>query len=159
MKSNKDSSTLLYPFTCKIIHGAATALCTKSFFVIITIIERSGSNENRDIYGDLPILKTERLILRKISLDDVRDIHTYASNPEVSKFVSWDTHRSIGATEDYVSFIMELYRKGMIAPWGIEYREDSRLIGTIDFVSWKPEHKTAEIGYALSKDRNPFAIQ
>jgi hypothetical protein len=31
-----------------------------------------------DIYGDLPQLETERLILRKISLEDINDMHNYA---------------------------------------------------------------------------------
>ena len=105
-----------------------------------------------DVYSNLPVIETERLILRKISMNDVKDIHTYASNPEVSKYVFWDYHRSLSATEDYVSFINELYENGKIAPWGIEYKKDGKLIGTVDFVSWQPQHKTAEIGYALSRE-------
>lgn len=27
------------------------------------------------IYGDLPILKTDRLILRKVTLEDIEDMH------------------------------------------------------------------------------------
>ncbi|MCM3664986.1 GNAT family N-acetyltransferase [Mesobacillus subterraneus] len=105
-----------------------------------------------DIYSDLPALETERLILRKIKREDVEDIHTYASDPDVSKFVFWDSHQSLSATEDYVDFILGLYENGKIAPWGIQHKEDGKLIGTIDFVSWQTQHKTAEMGYALSKD-------
>lgn len=105
-----------------------------------------------DIYGNLPELETERLVLRKIRYDDIDDIHAYASNPEVSKYVFWSAHETIAATEDYVKTILALYEEGKIAPWGIQYKENRKLIGTVDFVSWQPQHKTAEIGYALSMD-------
>lgn len=105
-----------------------------------------------DIYRNLPQLETERLILRKISLEDIDDIHIYASNPEVSKYVFWEAHETRAATEEYVKRILSLYKEGKIAPWGIHHKEDNKLIGTVDFVSWQPQHKTAEIGYALSMD-------
>ncbi|WLR57024.1 GNAT family protein [Mesobacillus subterraneus] len=106
----------------------------------------------KDIYGSLPQLETERLILRKISLEDIDDIHTYASNPEVAKYVFWGEHETRAATEEYVKMILGLYEEGKIAPWGIHHKEDNKLIGTVDYVSWQPQHKTAEIGYALSMD-------
>ena len=108
--------------------------------------------EIKDVYGNLPELETERLILRKIRYEDIDDIHTYASNPEVSKYVFWEAHETRGATEDYIKMILSLYEEGKIAPWGIHYKGDNKLIGTVDFVSWQTQHKTAEIGYALSKD-------
>lgn len=105
-----------------------------------------------DIYGNLPELEMERLILRKIRYDHIDDIHTYASNPEVSKYVFWSAHKTRAATEDYVKTILVLYEEGKIAPWGIQYKKNRKLIGTVDFVSWQLQHKTAEIGYALSMD-------
>ncbi|WP_226641858.1 GNAT family N-acetyltransferase [Mesobacillus subterraneus] len=108
--------------------------------------------EINDVFGNLPVLETERLVLRKIRYEDIGDIHTYASNPEVSKYVFWGAHETREATEDYVKMILTLYAEGKIAPWGIHYKEDNKLIGTVDFVSWQTQHKTAELGYALSKD-------
>jgi [ribosomal protein S5]-alanine N-acetyltransferase len=106
----------------------------------------------KEIYGNLPQLETERLVLRKIKYEDIDDIHTYASNPEVSKYVFWGAHETRAATEEYVKMVLALYEEGKIAPWGIHFKEDNKLIGTVDFVSWQPQHKTAEIGYALSVD-------
>ena len=40
----------------------------------------------------------------------------------------------------------------MILPVGIELKESGRLVGTVDFVWWKPEQQTAEIGYVLARD-------
>ncbi|WP_054957494.1 GNAT family N-acetyltransferase [Paenibacillus dakarensis] len=105
-----------------------------------------------EIYGDLPVLETERLILRKITMDDAEDMFLYASDDEVSRFVPWETHRTIENTLGYISFVVERYENKTIAPWGIEYKENGRMIGTVDFVFWKPEHQVAELGYVLGKD-------
>ncbi|MFC4403859.1 GNAT family N-acetyltransferase [Gracilibacillus xinjiangensis] len=104
-----------------------------------------------DIYGDLPRLETDRLILRKMTLEDAEDIYLYGSDEEVSKYVTWNTHQSLSDTKGFVEFIINQYENSQIAPWGMEYKENGKFIGTIDFVSWEPQHKTAEIGYVLSK--------
>ncbi|MBR7552692.1 GNAT family N-acetyltransferase [Allobacillus sp. GCM10007491] len=104
------------------------------------------------IFQDLPTLETERLILRKITYHDVEAIFAYGSKEEVSQTVTWDAHRTIEDSKAFVDFVLNQYRKGQIAPWGIEHKESGAFIGTIDFVSWQPQHRTAEIGYVLSPD-------
>ena len=105
-----------------------------------------------DIYGDLPVLETERLVLRRVTLEDLEDIYFYGSNDDVSKYVTWDTHRTISDTKEYIEFVLRQYENKRLAPWGIEYKEKGKLIGTIDFVWWKPNHNIAEIGYVISQD-------
>jgi [ribosomal protein S5]-alanine N-acetyltransferase len=102
------------------------------------------------IYGNLPTLETERLLLRKITLDDVEGMFSYASNDEVTKYVTWDTHRSLADTKQYIEFVLSRYENKQIAPWGIESKETKEFIGTIDFVWWQPAHQKAEIGYVIS---------
>lgn len=108
--------------------------------------------EIEKVFGDLPTLETERLILRKVTLEDVEDMHAYGSNEAVSKYVSWDTHETISDTKDFVELVLNKYENKQVSPWGIEYKENGKFIGTIDFVYWQPKHKTAEIGYVISED-------
>jgi [ribosomal protein S5]-alanine N-acetyltransferase len=108
--------------------------------------------EIADIYSNLPVLETERLLLRKIMSDDLEDMYSYCSNDEVAKYVTWNTHRSLADTKGFVDFVLNQYENGRIAPWGMEYKETGRLVGTIDFVSWQLHHKTAEIGYVISPE-------
>ncbi|MEK3975083.1 GNAT family protein [Psychrobacillus sp. FSL K6-2684] len=104
------------------------------------------------IYGDLPILETERLILRKVTLEDIQDMYLYGSDEEVSKYVTWNTHETISDTKGFVEFVLNKYENKQVSPWGIECKENGKFIGTIDFVWWQPNNKTAEIGYVISKD-------
>ncbi|CAM3108517.1 GNAT family protein [Paenibacillus sediminis] len=108
--------------------------------------------EIADIYTDLPVLETERLILRKLRLEDLEDMYSYASDEELTKYVTWDTHQSMSDTEQFMNYVLQQYANKSVAPWAIEYKQNGKMIGTIDFVWWKPDHKIAEIGYVLSKD-------
>lgn len=50
------------------------------------------------VFGNLPTLETERLILRKVRSEDIEDLRDYGSNEEVSKYVTWQTHQTLADT-------------------------------------------------------------
>ena len=106
----------------------------------------------QDIYNDLPTLETERLVLRKVKATDLQAMHAYGSDSRVSKFVTWERHESEADTEAFLNFVLNRYEEGQLAPWAIEYKSNGQMIGTIDFVSWKPASRVAEIGYVLHRD-------
>jgi [ribosomal protein S5]-alanine N-acetyltransferase len=108
--------------------------------------------EIEKIYGNLPTLETKRLKLRKITLEDVDDMYYYGSNEDVSKFVTWETHKTLSDTKQFIEFVLNNYENKKVSPWGIEYKENGKFIGTIDFISWNTHHKIAEIGYVISQD-------
>ncbi|MEJ9218498.1 GNAT family protein [Paenibacillus glucanolyticus] len=108
--------------------------------------------EIEQIYGNLPVLETERLRLRRVSMQDANEMYVYASDDEVTKHVTWETHRSVNDSKRFIQFILAQYAKHDIAPWGIELKESGRMVGTVDFVWWKPGHQSAEIGYVLARD-------
>ena len=100
------------------------------------------------IFLDLPTLKTERLTLRRIKKSDLLDIYEYASSPLVSEYLLWSPHPNISHTKDYLSNLINKYKKGKIYDFGIEY--EGKLIGTVGFSALDTTNNTAEIGYVLS---------
>ncbi|QGH36952.1 GNAT family N-acetyltransferase [Gracilibacillus salitolerans] len=108
--------------------------------------------EVEDICSEFPLLETERLLLRQVSLGDVHDIYAYGSNEEVSKYVTWETHKSLDETLAFVEYILNRYECNYLAPWAIELKEKQKMIGTIDFVSWDTHQHIAEIGFVISQD-------
>jgi [ribosomal protein S5]-alanine N-acetyltransferase len=104
------------------------------------------------IYSDIPILETKRLKLRKITLDDVEDMYSYCSNEEVPKYASWNAHNSLKETKETIELVINQWENKKLVHWGIEYKENRKLIGTIEFVSLDTQHKVAEIGYAVSQE-------
>lgn len=108
--------------------------------------------KGEDIFRDLPTLETERLTLRKFTFDDAQDMFEYSSEPDLTRFVPWETHKSINDTNKFLNYILTQYSQGKLSPWAIEYKEIKKVIGTIDFVAWSTAHHRAEIGFILSKD-------
>lgn len=103
------------------------------------------------IFSRLPTLTTPRLTLRRITNADAQDIFAYSRDPEVSRHVLWDAHRSIHDARTYIRYITRQYRSGEPSSWGIELRETGRLIGTIGYMWWNREYNSAEVGYSLSR--------
>jgi ribosomal-protein-alanine N-acetyltransferase len=65
-------------------------------------LTRRGSIKIDAILQDLPTLETERLILRRTTSDDAEAVFDYASDPEVTRYVIWETHNSV---EDSRAFL------------------------------------------------------
>ncbi|HVF11058.1 MAG TPA: GNAT family N-acetyltransferase [Abditibacteriaceae bacterium] len=108
--------------------------------------------ETSDEYGDLPVLETARLRLRPIRRDDAGAMFEYASDPLVTQYLQWRTHESLEDTHDYITALLDRQEHPDLAPWGIEHRQDGRLIGSCDFHNWNLEHARAELGYVLARE-------
>ena len=105
------------------------------------------------VFANLPELETERLLLRKMRLDDAEAMFAYASDPEVTRYVLWDTHRSIEDSESFLSFATEGYERGDFGGWGVVLKDDGAFIGTCGLdAGYAPEHARAELGYVLSRE-------
>jgi len=117
----------------------------------------SGSSPERTIlaveavFGDLPSLDTPRLLLRRLTLDDAQDVFGYASDPEVARYTTWQSHGTIDDTMIFLNGAMTLYANGQVSPWGVEHKQDRRVIGTCGYVYWLPRHARAEIAYAIGR--------
>jgi RimJ/RimL family protein N-acetyltransferase len=104
-----------------------------------------------NLLANLPILETERLLLRKITRDDAPDVFEYASDPEVPTYMSWEPHQSIQETYDYLERAMRRYQEHNPGPWAIIHRCDAKMIGTCSFSFWDREHNSSELGYVLNR--------
>lgn len=105
-----------------------------------------------DIFKKSIELETDRLIIRRLTFNDVADMFEYASNPMVTKYLPWEAHKSIEDTMNFLNMVLDSYKKGQVSGWGIVLKENSKLIGTCGYVWWQTENEKAEIGYALSPD-------
>src|SRR6266568_2705768 len=100
------------------------------------------------IFTDLPVIETERLLLRKMSPDDAEEMFAYASDPEVARYTIWDRHTSIEDSRGFLAAVQESYRCNQAAAWVVVHRADGKLIGTCGFGAWLPDHGRAVIGCA-----------
>lgn len=104
-----------------------------------------------DVFHNMPTLETDRLILRKMTMEDQHDLFEYASDPELTKYTLWDYHRTLENSIYYLQLILEQYENEQVSNWAIVLKSNKKMIGTCGFVYWAPEHHRAEVGYALSR--------
>ena len=93
-------------------------------------------------------LETERLILRKFTLDDAKDMfNNYGSDSDTSKYLVWDTHKNIEDSISYIKDVLEKYKKDNFYCWGVVLKSDNVLIGAISVIDLDVKNHTAEVGY------------
>lgn len=101
----------------------------------------------------LPVIETKRLILRPITLVDAPAIFEYASNPNVSRYVLWNPHRTIADSEAFVKkYAFANYQKEIPEPWGVTVKENgNKVVGTVG-CRWASQNwKSMDLGYLLAE--------
>jgi len=106
---------------------------------------------NSNSIKEIPKLESERLILRELSENDIDDIFEYASDPEVSIFLPWNTHISIDESKDFLKMSHKSFQTTDNIDWGIELKSESKLIGAISIRKWNDDNRCGDIGYVLSR--------
>jgi ribosomal-protein-alanine N-acetyltransferase len=87
-------------------------------------------------------------------MDDLEDFYEHCSDPDVTRYTSWVTHRSLQQAKAHLIEYVRDYGIGQIPTWGIVQKSEyavSKLIGTFGFHHILPLQNQAEIGYTLSK--------
>lgn len=97
-------------------------------------------------------LETKRLILRRYRLEDAFDMfHNWASDSDVTRFLSWSPHKNIETTKEIIEIWMNQYQYDNIYNWGIQLKATGALIGGISVVALNEMHFSCEIGYCIGK--------
>lgn len=104
------------------------------------------------VFKDYPTLETERLKLRLFNANDVEDLYEMCSDELVTKYLSFDTYKSMEDSYSRLAFLKSEYDELLVPPvWAIEYKATGKMIGSINFLHVKEKHSSAEIGYLLNR--------
>lgn len=94
-------------------------------------------------------LETDRLILELPKIDFAEDIYQYASEPDVTKYLTWDIHTSIKDSIDFIKWTMERNSTSENAIWIITEKESNKNIWSIGI--HKSKSGNYEIWYWIGK--------
>ena len=102
------------------------------------------------IFGRIPTIESERLILRKMKPSDSRDMYEYSRLPEVTRYLLWEPHTNPSQTLDYLEYLQTRYRVGDFYDWAVVEKSRGKMIGTCGFTSLDFSNNAAEVGYVLN---------
>lgn len=92
-------------------------------------------------------LETKRLCLRPPCLNDASEMFKYASDPQVTKWLSFPTHQTL---HDSKEALATHFMADPLGKWGIVYRPTNTFIGTISLMNFTAH--SAELGYVIDRD-------
>ena len=87
------------------------------------------------------------MLLRPFERADAADVFAYASNPNVSRYTTWSTHRTLADSEAFIEMV--LARGPEQHTWAILLRNERRVVGAIEFCLTSDAE--AEFHYVLAE--------
>ena len=97
-------------------------------------------------------LETPRLYLRRACREDAMPMfRNWASDPKVTRFLTWPTYQSVEAAYPVLAMWEKSYRNPDFYHWMIVLKELGEPIGSISVVRLDDTTETAEIGYCIGK--------
>lgn len=104
----------------------------------------------KDVFEKNIMITTDRLVLRPIVRADAQDIFEIFSDKQVMKYYDLMPFETLERAKEQVeSFIKGFEQKTMLR-WGIEHKDDGKLIGTCGFIAFNEDALKAELGYELN---------
>lgn len=96
-----------------------------------------------------PILETERMILRPLSIADANDIYErWTTDERVAKYVRWSVHSSVDVTIEWLKAEEKNISSDKAYQWGFTLKENGYLFGS-GGLNFNENEGVWEIGYNL----------
>jgi len=98
------------------------------------------------------MLNTDRLVLRRFEIDDAEAMfRNWASDDEVTKYLTWLPHSDVSVSKTVISSWVELYQKPEHYSWTIVLKELDEPIGSIAAVKQCDDIEMVHIGYCIGR--------
>ncbi len=97
-------------------------------------------------------MTTPRLELRPIAEHDAEAIWPYVSDPEISRYMSWDPHETIEQTRAFTTDVVRRMGEGTTIAWAVIERETGKVCGLVSLIAIMRVHRAlrydkAELAY------------
>jgi ribosomal-protein-alanine N-acetyltransferase len=105
---------------------------------------------NEAPFNEFPVLKSKRLTMRPIKIEDAPEIFDMQTDDLVMEYIAKKKTESLEDVETLIQYISEAYEKQEMLCWAAVLRDGNKIIGTCGFNRIEKENLRAEIGGALS---------
>ncbi len=98
----------------------------------------------------LPVLTTQRLVLRPLRMEDAADYFAFAGDPQMTRYLRWGPHASLQDTQAYLAEVIDGYARRPDGLWGIDLPVEGRLVGTIHLMEMDANSRKADVGVVVN---------
>jgi len=100
-------------------------------------------------FSTFPVLETDRLVLRRLSLEDAPVIYQLRSDVEVAALTGKAPFLHINEAVAYINKIDNLINNDESIYWVASYKGDAAMIGAACLWNFDIQNETVELGYEL----------
>lgn len=94
-------------------------------------------------------LEEENIYFKALDTKDAQEIHSYASDKNVKKFIGWPLMKTLDETHNYIEEMLRRESAGTHLYASVVLKETNEIIGTAMIFGFDHEAKHAEIGYVF----------
>ncbi|MDA7803135.1 GNAT family N-acetyltransferase [Crocinitomix sp.] len=107
---------------------------------------------NQSVFNEFPVLKTKRLTLRPLTLNDADAIYKMRASGRVNEFIPRPALSELEQSKELVEKTIQAYNKRTGIAWAGILRDKGDIIGTCGFNQFDFQNLRAEIGGELNVD-------
>lgn len=100
-------------------------------------------------FTSFPILKTARLTLRQLSIDDQQNIFALRSDAEINKYLDREPSKTMEDAINFINKVNDNIKRNNSLYWVITLTKTKTFVGTICLFDFSNETNSCEIGYEL----------
>lgn len=107
---------------------------------------------NEKYFKQFPELESERLFIRKLTLEDAPDLQLIRSDKKVMTYMDTDHHVTVAFSKNFISKNLKLYEQKKGIFWALIEKKTGSFIG--DLAYWKIDFKNSrgQLGYTLKPE-------
>jgi [ribosomal protein S5]-alanine N-acetyltransferase len=100
-------------------------------------------------FNPFPILTTQRLTLRQLSIDDQQNIFALRADPAINKYLDRKPSKTIEDALNFINVVNDNIKNNNAIYWVITLTKTNTFAGTICLFDFSNEQNSCEIGYEL----------
>lgn len=100
-------------------------------------------------FSPFPVLETDRLLFRRVTEHDAKEILELRSDPDTMKYIPRPLLKNTEDALEHYKIINDAIENNTSINWGVTLKGNPKLLGIIGFYRIQPEHYRAEIGYMI----------
>ena len=102
-------------------------------------------------FPNVPRIETPRLLLRPVAAADLPDLLEVNGDPEVTRFLPYETWRSLADAEAWLARMQAMAAAGTGQVFALVRRSDAKVVGDLLLFKYDEGSARVELGYVLGR--------